>query len=66
MCELLPGNLHDEEKVLDWLTGIEGLEVADEIEELNKQLLERLINEGDNVAVLYCELELKHLPIIVS
>ncbi|GAU98024.1 hypothetical protein RvY_09228 [Ramazzottius varieornatus] len=47
------GNLHDEEKVLDWLTGIEGLEVADEIEELNQQLLERLINEGDNVAVLY-------------
>ena len=40
--------------MLDWLTGMEGLEVADEIEELNQQLLERLINEGGNVAVLYC------------
>ncbi|OQV19358.1 hypothetical protein BV898_06593 [Hypsibius exemplaris] len=47
------GNLHEEEKVLDWLTSIEGLEVADQIEELNEQLLERMINEEDNVAVLY-------------
>ena len=51
---LIAGDLRNEEVVLEWLTGIEGLEVADEIEELNQQLLERLINEAGNVAVLYC------------
>ncbi|XP_055342299.1 uncharacterized protein LOC129590885 [Paramacrobiotus metropolitanus] len=47
------GDLKNEEKVLDWLTGIEGLELPDQIEELNQQLLERMIQESDNVAVLY-------------
>ena len=43
------------QSVLHWLTGMEGLEDADEIEDLNHSLLKKVLDESDNIAVLFCK-----------
>lgn len=50
------GDLMDSHKVLSWLTSDEIFELKDEIEEVNKKMLEKLLNENDYIAVYFCEL----------
>jgi len=49
------GDLMDEGKVLEWLTSDEIFELKDEIEEVNKKMLEKLLNENPYIAVYFCK-----------
>lgn len=53
--QLFQGDLMEEEAVLEWLTNLEAMELADKIEEVNGKILETLIKEKDYLAVLFCE-----------
>lgn len=46
------GDLEQEEDFLEWL--VEQLE-KDEIEDVTDEMLDKLINEGKNIAVLFCK-----------
>ena len=52
---LYDGDLLDEEKVLKWLTSNDVFELKDEIEEVNRKMLDKLLNDNDFVAVFFCE-----------
>ena len=52
MPSLYDGDLHDEEKVLAWL--IEQME-TDEIEDVTDEMLDKLIDESEHLAVLFCK-----------
>lgn len=45
----------DEESVLDFLTSLEAMDLPDRIEEVNQKILEKIIEETEYVAVLFCE-----------
>nr|XP_045619932.1 uncharacterized protein LOC123771446 isoform X11 [Procambarus clarkii] len=49
------GDLLDEEKVFNWLTSQDVFEIKDEIEEVNRKMLEKLLDENDFVAVYFYE-----------
>ncbi|XP_045120692.1 uncharacterized protein LOC123510033 isoform X11 [Portunus trituberculatus] len=49
------GDLLDEEKVFQWLTSQDVFEIKDEIEEVNRKMLEKLLDENDFVAVYFYE-----------
>ncbi|KAK3864390.1 hypothetical protein Pcinc_029923 [Petrolisthes cinctipes] len=49
------GDLLDEEKVFKWLTSQDVFEIKDEIEEVNRKMLEKLLDENDFVAVFFYE-----------
>lgn len=46
------GDLHEEDEFLEWL--VQQLE-KDEIEDVTDEMLDKLINEGKNLAVLFCK-----------
>ena len=52
---LYDGNLHNEEEVLAWL--IEQLH-TDEIEDINDEMLDKLVRETEHLAVLFCNIEM--------
>lgn len=45
----------DEESVLNFLTSLEALDLPDRIEEVNSKILEKIIEDTDFVAVLFCK-----------
>lgn len=45
----------DEESVLEFLTSLEALDLPDRIEEVNSKILQKIIEDTDYVAVLFCE-----------
>lgn len=49
------GDLLDEENVLNWLTSNDVFELEDEIEEVNKKMLDKLIETSDYIAVYFYE-----------
>ncbi|OQR73882.1 hypothetical protein BIW11_01064 [Tropilaelaps mercedesae] len=51
--QLFTGDLMEEEGVLEWLTNLEAMELADKIEEVNGKILETLIKDKDYLAVLF-------------
>ncbi|XP_017783302.1 PREDICTED: uncharacterized protein LOC108567391 isoform X3 [Nicrophorus vespilloides] len=48
------GDLMDEENVLDFLTSLEAMDLPDRIEEVNARILDKIVEETDYVAVLFC------------
>lgn len=46
----------DEENVLDFLTSLEAMDRPDRIEEVNKKILSKIIEDTEYVAVLFCKL----------
>ncbi|XP_048512846.1 uncharacterized protein LOC105690380 isoform X4 [Athalia rosae] len=48
------GDLMDEENVLDFLTSLEAMDLPDRIEEVNAKILEKIVEETEFVAVLFC------------
>jgi len=50
---LYEGDLLDEEKVSRWLTSQEAFELKDEIEEVNRKMLAKLLDENEFVAVFF-------------
>ena len=49
------GDLMDDEHVLRWLTSQDVFEIKDEIEQVNRRMLEKLLEENDFVAVFFCK-----------
>lgn len=52
---LFLGDLQNEESVLEWLIDDDNRELADEIEEVNSRMLERLLDESLLLAVFFCK-----------
>ncbi|XP_023720452.1 uncharacterized protein LOC111871518 isoform X7 [Cryptotermes secundus] len=52
---LYDGDLHDEEKVLTWLTSQDIFEIKNEIEEVNRKMLDKLLEENEFLAVYFYE-----------
>ena len=54
---LLPcaGDLMDEANVLEFLTSLEAMELPDQIEEVNAKILDKVVEEQEFVAVLFCK-----------
>lgn len=48
------GDLLKEEDLLEWLTDVDTLETADEIEDVNAALFKKIITQQENVAALFC------------
>lgn len=49
----------DEESVLEFLTSLEAMDLPDRIEEVNARILEKIVQETDYVAVLFCKYALE-------
>ena len=49
------GDLMDGDKVLSWLTSQDVFAIGDEIEDVNRKMLEKLLEENDFVAVYFCK-----------
>lgn len=54
---LFEGDMQNEQSVLEWLIDDDNRELADEIEEVNDRMLERLLDESSLLVVFFCELE---------
>ncbi|KAE8748867.1 hypothetical protein FOCC_FOCC004461 [Frankliniella occidentalis] len=50
---LFDGDLSDEEKVLAWLTAQDVFEIKNEIEEVNRKMLDKLLDENEFLAVYF-------------
>ncbi|KAJ4436884.1 hypothetical protein ANN_17016 [Periplaneta americana] len=51
----MPGDLMDEEEVLDFLTSLEAMDLPDRIEEVNARILGKIVEDTDYVAVLFLQ-----------
>jgi hypothetical protein len=49
------GDLLDEQRLLTWLTSEDVFEVKDEIEEVNRKMLDKFLSENDYIAVYFCK-----------
>merc|ERR1719431_154215 len=49
------GDLMDEDRILEWVTSQDVFEIKDEIEEVNRKLLEKLLDENEFMAVYFFE-----------
>lgn len=47
-------DLEDEEEMLDWLTAPENMILKDQIEVVNRKMLERMRENTPHLAVLFC------------
>jgi hypothetical protein len=50
---IFEGDLMDAAQILGWLTSNEAFELKDEIEEVNRRMLEKLLDDNDFVAVYF-------------
>lgn len=46
----------DEASVLKFLTSLEAMELPDQIEEVNAKILDKVVEDQEYVAVLFCKL----------
>lgn len=51
---IFEGDLLDEQRVLSWLTSQDVFEIKDEIEEVNRKMLDKLLDENEFVSVYFC------------
>lgn len=51
----ISGDLFDEDKILAWLTSQDVFEIKNEIEEVNRKMLAKLLDENEFLAVYFCE-----------
>lgn len=52
------GDITDDVMVLKWLTSNEVFDIKDEIEEVNRKMLEKIVSDNDFVAVYFCMISL--------
>ncbi|KAK9727391.1 hypothetical protein QE152_g19195 [Popillia japonica] len=60
------GDLMQADKVLDWLTSQDVFEIKNEIEEVNKKMLEKLLEENEFVTVFFYEPNTEESKIITE
>ncbi|XP_055609782.1 uncharacterized protein LOC129756793 isoform X2 [Uranotaenia lowii] len=70
---LYDGDLHDHQRVMNWLTSQDVFEIKNEIEEVNRKMLNKLLDENEFLAVFFFEDDhaesdavLEHLELIDS
>lgn len=51
---LYDGDLHQVDKILQWLTSQDVFEIKNEIEEVNRKMLDKLLEENEFLAVYFC------------
>lgn len=56
----------DEENVLNFLTSLEALDLPDRIEEVNSKILQKIIDDTDFVAVLFCKYHFRKVIVAKS
>lgn len=52
---IVTGDMEDEDEVLSWLTDEDTLEIPGRIEEVNARMLEKILDENENVVVFFCK-----------
>ncbi|XP_035790579.1 uncharacterized protein LOC118465954 isoform X4 [Anopheles albimanus] len=52
---LYDGDMHDHERVMNWLTSQDVFEIKNEIEEVNRKMLNKLLDENEFLAVFFFE-----------
>ena len=52
---LYDGDLHQYEKILGWLTSQDVFEIKNEIEEVNRKMLDKLLEENEFLTVFFCK-----------
>lgn len=52
---LYDGDLHQVDRVLQWLTSQDVFEIKNEIEEVNRKMLDKLLEENEFLAVYFCK-----------
>lgn len=52
---LYDGDLHQHDRVLTWLTSQDVFEIKNEIEEVNRKMLDKLLEENEFLAVYFCK-----------
>lgn len=55
---LYDGDLHDHQRVMNWLTSQDVFEIKNEIEEVNRKMLNKLLDENEFLAVYFCKFPL--------
>lgn len=55
---LYDGDLHQHDKILTWLTSQDIFEIKNEIEEVNRKMLDKLLEENEFLTVYFCKFEL--------
>ncbi|XP_021927612.1 uncharacterized protein LOC110833625 isoform X7 [Zootermopsis nevadensis] len=63
---LYDGDLHDEEKVLAWLTSQDIFEIKNEIEEVNRKMLDKLLEENEFLAVYFYERDSEESDVVLE
>lgn len=58
------GDLTQADRVLDWLTSQDVFEIKNEIEEVNKKMLEKLLEENEYVTVFFCKFLTHYMSIL--
>lgn len=53
---LYDGDLHQHDRILTWLTSQDVFEIKNEIEEVNRKMLDKLLEENEFLAVYFCQL----------
>lgn len=53
---LYDGDMHQYDKVLSWLTSQDVFEIKNEIEEVNRKMLDKLMEENEFLTVYFCKL----------
>lgn len=51
---LYDGDLHQHDRILTWLTSQDVFEIKNEIEEVNRKMLDKLLEENEFLAVYFC------------
>lgn len=51
---MLTGDMMDDERILNWLTSQDVFELRNEIEEVNRKMLDKLLDENEFLAVFFC------------
>lgn len=52
---LYDGDMHQYDKVLSWLTSQDVFEIKNEIEEVNRRMLDKLLEENEFLTVYFCK-----------
>lgn len=52
---LYDGDLHQHDKIITWLTSQDVFEIKNEIEEVNRKMLDKLLEENEFLTVFFCK-----------
>lgn len=53
---LYDGDLYQSDKILTWLTSQDVFEIKNEIEDVNRKMLDKLLDENDFLTVCFCKI----------